>query len=118
MKQTTRPEIIRPRVRLGGAILIGPGKIELLRAVAAHGSISAAARVLGMGYKRAWSLLDELQRACGRPIVETALGGSGGGGARVTDAGHALIAHYDELDSACRAAAAPALGRIARLIRR
>lgn len=72
----SRPQVIRPRVRLGDSVLIGPGKIELLRAVAEHGSISAAARALGMGYKRAWSLLDELQRACPVPILETAAGGS------------------------------------------
>ncbi len=100
-----RPGVIRPRVRLGVAVLIGPGKIELLRAVALSGSISAAARELGMGYKRAWSLLDELQRACTKPLIETSAGGSGGGGAQVTVAGLALIEIYDELDSACAQAA-------------
>ena len=55
-------------------MLIGPGKIELLRAVAEHGSISAAARALGLGYKRAWSLLDELQKAVPKAILETAAG--------------------------------------------
>ncbi len=118
MTKTARPEVIRPRVRLGDTVLIGPGKIELLRAVAEHGSISAAARALGMGYKRAWSLLDELQRACPTPVIETALGGSGGGGAKVTAAGLALIEQYDELEQACREAAVPALTKLARLLRR
>lgn len=113
-----RPQVIRPRVRLGDVVLVGPGKIELLRAVARHGSISAAARDLGMGYKRAWSLLDELQRACLKPLVETSAGGSGGGGAQVTDAGLSLIESYDELDRACGLAAAPMLSRIARLLRK
>jgi molybdate transport system regulatory protein len=111
-------EIIRPRVRLGDKVLIGPGKIDLLRAVAVHGSISGAARALGMGYKRAWSLLDELQRACPKPLIETSAGGSGGGGARVTDAGQALIRHYGDLEAACRQAAAPALARLASLLHR
>jgi molybdate transport system regulatory protein len=112
------PQVIRPRVRLGEKVAIGPGKIELLRAVATHGSISAAARSLGMGYKRAWSLLDELQQACSKPLIETSAGGAGGGGAQVTEAATALLAHYDELELACREAAAPSLSKIARLLRR
>lgn len=118
MSKTARPQVIRPRVRLGESVLIGPGKIELLRAVAEHGSISAAARALGMGYKRAWSLLDELQRSIPVPIVETAAGGSKGGGAQVTAVGRSLLAHYDELDQACRLAAEPALKKLDRLLRR
>ena len=118
LSKTTRPQIIRPRIRLGETVLIGPGKIELLRAVAEHGSISAATRALGMGYKRAWSLLDELQRSIPAPIVETAAGGSKGGGAQVTAAGHELLKHYDELDAACRQAAEPALKKLDRLLRR
>lgn len=98
--------------------MIGPGKLDLLRAVAEHGSISGAARVKGMGYKRAWSLLDELQRSIPTPIIETAAGGTKGGGATVTAAGLALLAHYDELERACREAAAPALKKIDRLLRR
>ncbi len=118
LSKTPRLEVIRPRLRLGTVVLIGPGKIELLRAVAKCGSISAAARELGMGYKRVWSLLDELQRACPKPLIETSAGGSGGGGARVTDAGLALIEAYDELDRACAQAAAPALTKLAKLLRR
>lgn len=118
MTKPVRPEVIRPRVRLGDDVLIGPGKIELLRAVEAHGSISAAARALGMGYKRAWSLLDELQHAMPMPVIETAAGGSKGGGATVTAAGHALLATYDELEQACREAAKPALKKLERLLRR
>jgi len=117
-RNTARPEVIRPRVRLGDSVFIGPGKIELLRAVAEQGSISGAARALGMGYKRAWSLLDELQRALAVPIIETATGGSKGGGASVTPAGRALLEHYDELERACREAAAPALKKLGGLLRR
>lgn len=118
MNTSVRPQIIRPRVRWGDSVLIGPGKIELLRAVAQHGSISAAARALGLSYKRAWSLLDELQRAIPVPVLETAAGGKKGGGAQVTPAGQALLAHYDELEQACRAAAEPALRNLDRLFRR
>lgn len=114
--QESRPEVIRPRIRLGDNVLIGPGKIELLRAVSLHGSISGAARALGIGYKRAWSLLDELQRAIPSPIIQTAAGGSKGGGATVTEAGHALLAHYDELERVCSLAAEPALTKLAALL--
>ncbi len=117
-KTAQRLEVIRPRVRLGDAVLIGPGKVELLRAVAACGSIAGAARSLGMGYKRAWSLLAELQRAVPVAIVETAAGGRKGGGATVTAAGLALLEHYDELERACAAAAGPALDKLARLLHR
>jgi len=113
-----RPEVIRPRVRLGDVVIVGPGKIELLRAVVQQGSISAAARSLGVGYKRAWSLLDELQRAIPTQIIQTAAGGAKGGGATVTRAGMALLEHYDELERACREAAAPSLDKIGRLLRR
>lgn len=118
MTKPSQPEVIRPRVRLGDSVLIGPGKIELLRAVAEQGSISGAARALGMGYKRAWSLLDELQRSIPTPIIETAAGGSKGGGATVTTCGLALLELYDELERACREAAAPVLNRMGRLLRR
>ena len=117
MTKPLQPEVIRPRVRLGNSVLIGPGKIELLRAVAEQGSISGAARSMGMGYKRAWSLLDGLQRSIPTPIIETAAGGSKGGGTTVTAAGLALLEHYDELERACRDAAAPALAKLARLLR-
>ena len=57
-----QPYLIRPRIYLGPDLIVGPGKIELLKAVRATGSISAAARTLGMSYKRAWYLLDTLKR--------------------------------------------------------
>lgn len=63
---------------------IGPGKAALLESVRDTGSISAAARAMGMDYKRAWTLIDSLNRAFDRPVVERATGGSGGGGATLT----------------------------------
>ena len=86
-----------------GSTLIdeGPGKIDLLRAVSETGSISAAARVIGMSYKRAWFLIDTLNRGFGEPVVEALAGGNGGGGARLTASGRggrpALFAHGSEL---------------------
>ncbi len=72
--------LLRPRLYLGEGLSIGPGKVELLRAVGRTRSISAAARALGMPYKRAWLLIDSLNQGFGRPVTETAIGGRGGGG--------------------------------------
>ncbi len=91
--------IVRPRIYLGDEIAIGPGKIDLLRAVEATRSISQAARRLGMTYKRAWLLIDTLNRGFGRPVVETTTGGKGGGGARLTDIGKQLVRNYDALEA-------------------
>jgi molybdate transport system regulatory protein len=97
--------------------VVGPGKIDLLRAVSEHGSISAAARAVGMGYKRAWSLLNELQQACTPTLLDTSAGGTGGGGAKVTEAGHALISYYDELDEACKRVSDPVLVRLGSILK-
>jgi molybdate transport system regulatory protein len=80
-KKACAAVIVRPRIQFGPALAIGPGKIDLLRAVAETHSISAAARALGLTYKRAWLLIDTLNAGFGRPVVETATGGRGGGGA-------------------------------------
>jgi molybdate transport system regulatory protein len=114
MPASKRPHLIRPRLFVGGDLLIGPGKIDLLAAVGATGSISAAARATGVGYKRAWVLLDELRSACGCEVVSTAAGGSRGGGASLTDTGLALIEQYLAIEAACNAAAMPHLQRLGR----
>jgi molybdate transport system regulatory protein len=63
---------------------IGPGKVKLLESIRDTGSISAAAREMGMSYKRAWLLLDSMNQAFTEPVVTAAPGGSGGGGATLT----------------------------------
>ena len=113
-----RPHLIRPRIALQPELLLGPGKADLLQAIAEHGSISAAARSLGMGFRRAWALLNELQQAFERPLVETAAGGAGGGGARVTELGQAVLACYLDAEQACQEAAAAPLARLHRLMKR
>ncbi|MFA6313909.1 MAG: LysR family transcriptional regulator [Sterolibacterium sp.] len=91
--------VIRPRVSIGDAIAIGPGKVDLLRTVGEMHSISAAAKALGMTYKRAWLLIDTLNRGLGRPVIETATGGKGGGGAHLTELGQQLVLAYDALET-------------------
>ncbi|MCQ9155004.1 winged helix-turn-helix domain-containing protein [Acidomonas methanolica] len=82
------------RIYLPSGLRIGRGKIALLEAVADTGSISGAARKLAMSYKRAWDLLEEMNLSLKAPVITTAQGGSHGGGAVLTDLGHALITHY------------------------
>src|SRR5882757_3710024 len=77
---------------------IGPGKAALLESVRDTGSISAAARAMGMDYKRAWLLIDSLNRAFDTPAVERATGGTGGGGAVLTPLGVDLITRYRRLE--------------------
>lgn len=91
----------RPRLRiaLDDGARIGPGKIALLEAIGETGSISAAGRALGMSYRRAWLLVTETDRLFGRPILVTAAGGAGGGGARLTEFGAALVAAYRRIEA-------------------
>ena len=91
---------------LGSGARIGPGKAALLESVQATGSISAAARDMGMDYKRAWLLVDSLNRAFDIPVVQRAIGGAGGGGATLTPFGADLLARYRRLEAAAAATAA------------
>ena len=84
---------------------IGPGKIRLLENIETCGSISAAGRAMDMSYKRAWDLVDEINRICGRVVVERRAGGKNGGGAILTPFGMALIARYRKIERAAAAAA-------------
>ena len=82
------------RVMLGPEIAMGPGKADLLRAIAETGSISASAKRMGMSYRRAWLLVDTMNRCFREPLVASATGGSGGGGARITPFGRGVLARY------------------------
>ncbi len=83
------------RLRLPGVGQVGPGKIELLRKIREHQSISAAAREMGMSYRRAWLLVDDLNAAFCRPVVAKWMGGSSRGGSALTPTGDKLIESYD-----------------------
>lgn len=85
---------VRLRIDFGPACAIGPGKIALLEAITQHGSISGAARALGMSYRRAWLLLEEVNVSFEEPATRSSVGGSGGGGVELTDFGRRLIALY------------------------
>lgn len=84
----------RVRVTLGEEIAIGPGKMHVLAAIRDAGSISGAARKLGMSYRRAWLLVETMNSCFERPLVETATGGKSGGGARLTPDGERVLSRY------------------------
>jgi len=96
----------RMRIYRDEGIAIGPGKIALLEAITETGSISAAARQLGMSYRRAWMLVDEMNKALKLPAVVTAAGGSHGGGTALSPTGTALVRHYRAAENAARLATA------------
>jgi molybdate transport system regulatory protein len=87
-------------VTAGGRSVGGHGRIELLRAVAEHGSITAAAKAYGISYKAAWDAIDAMNSASGRPLVERITGGHGGGGTHLTERGIKLVERYGQLDAA------------------
>lgn len=97
------------RIDLDSEGRIGPGKIELLENIQSTGSISAAGRAMDMSYKRAWDLVDELNRICGQAAVARQTGGRNGGGAVLTDFGASLVARYRAIEEAATGAARPQL---------
>ena len=86
------------RIDLDAEGRIGPGKIQLLEKIHACGSISAAGRAMDMSYKRAWDLVDEINRICGQAAVERQTGGRNGGGALLTPFGTSLVARYRRIE--------------------
>lgn len=114
-KNKPRAVLVRPRLYIGDSIAIGPGKIDLLRAVGGTRSIAAAARSLGVPYKRAWLLIDTLNEGFGQPVVATATGGKGGGGTSLTTRGEELVAAYDALEKRLNTEAATELKALRKL---
>jgi molybdate transport system regulatory protein len=95
---------------------LGPGKAELVERIAATGSISAAARAMGMSYRRAWQLVEAVNQDFRARVVITAAGGARGGGARVTPFGERLVAEYRAMEEKASAAIAGDLKRFTRYI--
>ena len=90
------PARLRLRLLFGEDAMLGPGKADLLERIRDTGSISAAGRGMAMSYKRAWMLVEEMNAAFREPLVDSARGGPGGGGARLTSAGGQVLALYRE----------------------
>jgi molybdate transport system regulatory protein len=114
----SRAEVrFRMRIRSGDTVAIGPGKVDLLEAVQEHGSISAAARSLGMSYRRAWLLIDELNRSLKSPATVSEQGGQSGGGCALTPVGENIVRLYREVESEAQAACAAQIAALTKLIR-
>ena len=86
------------RIDLDSEDRIGPGKIALLEHIQKFGSISAAGRAMDMSYKRAWDLVDEINRICRQAVVDRQTGGKNGGGAALTPFGLSLVARYRKIE--------------------
>jgi len=109
---------LKIQILCGDEIAMGPGKADLLDAITLHGSISAAGRALGMSYRRSWLLVDTMNRCWNDRLVETVAGGGRDRGARVTEAGQAVLAAYRALEEAAlTATGGQAQGQLDALLR-
>lgn len=104
--------IIRFRIDFAKNSNVGPGKIDLLEAIRASGSLSQAARDIGMSYRRAWLLLESLNASFRDPPTIASRGGKGGGGVQITPFGDNLIKSYRALEAQIASAATRYLGAI------
>ncbi|SAI68232.1 regulator of molybdenum transport genes [Bordetella ansorpii] len=117
MSRSDPPRVqFRMRVYRDADIAVGPGKIALLEAIIEAGSITAAAQQLGMSYRRAWLLIDELNRSLRHPAVQSATGGARGGGTVVTPTGLELIRCYRAIEARARAAAADEIATLTSML--
>lgn len=105
---------VRVRIQFEGDHSLGPGKAQLLEAVAEHGSISAAARSMGMAYRHAWELIDDLNQCFREPVLTTSAGGRSGGGAALTPFGEELVRRFRAMEQAATRAMARDLAALER----
>jgi len=106
----------RLRIVRGDDIAVGPGKVDLLEAIAATGSITAAAKTLGMSYRRAWLLVDTMNRCFATSVVAAETGGTRGGGARLTPLGSDVVRRYRAAEAKAAEGAAADLAALVALL--
>ena len=111
----TKQPALRFRLLLDADHAIGPGKTDLLEAIAKTGSISAAARAMGMSYKRGWQLVDELNHCFAEPVVAANKGGSRGGGAQLTPTGARVLEAYRTIERKAQKLLAADLRQLAQM---
>ena len=112
------PLWLKIQIACGDALAMGPGKADLLEAIIEHGSISAAGRALGMSYRRAWLLVDEMNRCFDPVVVETIKGGGRERGARVSPTGLAVLEAYRDMEREASAIAdRPAYAQLRQYLR-
>jgi molybdate transport system regulatory protein len=107
---------LKIRLQHGDDIAMGPGKAELLAAIAEQGSISAAARVMGLSYRRAWLLVETMNRSFALPLVSTLAGGKRGGGTQLTALGAEVLGRYQALCAKAAAAVQDDYAQLAQLL--
>ena len=120
-RKETRADVrvqFRLRIVKGDDIAVGPGKIDLLEAIAATGSLTSAAKKLGMSYRRAWLLVDTMNRCFDAPVTESAAGGARGGGTALTSLGTELVERYRRIERAALESNAADLRRLRSLLAR
>ena len=88
-------------IEADGNILLGEGRVSLLKAIEATGSLTKAAKSLGMSYKKAWSLIDAVNKRAEKPVTTTNIGGKGGGGATLTHYGKSLVNAFETINENC-----------------
>jgi molybdate transport system regulatory protein len=88
-------------IEADGNILLGEGRVSLLKAIEDTGSLTQAAKSLSMSYKKAWSLIDAVNSRAEKPVTTSSIGGKGGGGARLTDYGKTLVNTFDTINENC-----------------
>jgi molybdate transport system regulatory protein len=116
-KATGSALTFRIRISKGDDIAVGPGKIALLEAIVATGSITAAAKQLDMSYRRAWLLVDDMNRSFRAPVVETAKGGRLGGSTLVTPLGAEVIRRYRTIKAIAGRSARAEIASLLKLLR-
>ncbi|WP_425469610.1 winged helix-turn-helix domain-containing protein [Paraburkholderia unamae] len=117
-QQPARPEVrFRMRIIQDGTIALGPGKVSLLEAVREHGSISAAARSMNMSYRRAWLLMDELNRALESPATVSEHGGQSGGGSMLTPVGEEIVRLYRSIEARAAAVCEAEIEALVKLVK-
>ena len=103
---------LKAQVLVGDDIALGPGKVELLEEIDRCGSIAAAARAMGLSYRRAWMMVDTMNRCFESPLVARAHGGARGGGAALTDVGRAAARLFRDLEAELEGAARTSAERL------
>ena len=111
------PLKVKAQLFRGDEPAIGPGRAQLLEAIAAHGSISAAARATGISYRKCWLMVDAMNRLFAVPLVEAAVGGGRDRGARLSPAGEAALTAFRALEARIEAAVAADLAGFETMLR-
>ncbi|RSC92843.1 winged helix-turn-helix domain-containing protein [Tenacibaculum singaporense] len=88
-------------IEVDNTTFLGEGRVRLLKSIKETKSLSKSARELGISYKKAWNLIDSVNKKADMPVVVRKSGGSGGGGTTLTEHGLELIEMYDTININC-----------------